>query len=189
MITISVHGRLAAQPELKMLGKTSVCEFRVLSTRFSKGEEHTEAVTFFCFDRDAEEICSTTVKGQEFDATGTQETSRYTDAGGNSKSYVKYRLTWFSRGRKPYTGDRNQQQGSDVGRNDNRNGGFQQPQRSQGSYLSAQPQSGQTQPQRQPEGRQDHDEAPQGRYQGQDRGYGDMESGHESGGNSVQPFL
>jgi single-stranded DNA-binding protein len=115
LITITVHGRLAAQPELKMLGNnTGVCEFRLLSSRFAKGEELTEAVTFFCFGDDAEEFASTTVKGQEISATGTQETNRYTDAQKQVKTFVKYRLTWFSRGRKPYTGERSQQ-GQDSG--------------------------------------------------------------------------
>jgi 5-methyltetrahydrofolate--homocysteine methyltransferase len=51
---------------------------------------------------------------QEISATGTQETNRYTDAQKQVKTFVKYRLTWFSRGRKPYTGERSQQ-GQDSG--------------------------------------------------------------------------
>lgn len=40
MIVITAHGRLGHQPELKMLpGGGSVCEFRLLSSRFAKGEE------------------------------------------------------------------------------------------------------------------------------------------------------
>jgi single-stranded DNA-binding protein len=111
MISISVVGRLAAQPELKILpGGLQVCEFRLLDSRFSKGQEVTEAVTFFCFGEVAEEFCSTAIKGQEISATGTQETQTYTPADGKPRSYVKYRLSWFSRGRKPYTGERNQGQ-------------------------------------------------------------------------------
>jgi single-stranded DNA-binding protein len=75
MIVINVHGRLAHQPELKMLGNGgAVCEFRLLSSRFAKGEEVTEAVTFFCFDAEAEKFCETAEKGQLISASGTQET-------------------------------------------------------------------------------------------------------------------
>ncbi len=111
MISITATGRLAAQPELKMIsGGHQVCEFRLLDSRFYKGQEITEAVTFFCYGEMAEEFCSTTVKGQEISATGTQETQTYTPADGPTRNYVKYRLSWFSRGRKPYTGERSQGQ-------------------------------------------------------------------------------
>lgn len=117
MISISAVGRLAYQPELKMIpGGGRVCEFRILDSRFHKGQDVTEAVTFFCFDDMAEEFCSATVKGQEISATGTQETQTYTPPnGGTSRTYVKYRLTWYRCGRKPYTGDRSQGQGTQAG--------------------------------------------------------------------------
>ena len=99
MIVITAHGRLGHQPELKMLpGGGSVCEFRLLSSRFAKGEEVTEAVTFFCFDEEAEKFCESTEKGQLISATGTQETSSYNDAQGARKSFTKYRMTWYSKG-------------------------------------------------------------------------------------------
>lgn len=110
MITITAHGRLAHQPELKQItGGSVVCEFRLLSTRFSKGAEHTEAVTFFCYGEDAERFCDGSVKGQEIEATGVQETSSYTKDG-QTRTFVKYRLTWFARGRKPYAGNRDEGQ-------------------------------------------------------------------------------
>lgn len=116
MISITATGRLAHQPELKMIpGGSQVCEFRLLDSRFYKGQEVTEAVTFFCYGEMAEEFCSTTVKGQEISATGTQETQIYTPAAGPTRTYVKYRLSWFSRGRKPYTGERSQRQGYQGG--------------------------------------------------------------------------
>lgn len=50
MIVITVNGRLAHQPEIKILpGGASCCEFRLLSTRFARGEEHVEAASFFCY--------------------------------------------------------------------------------------------------------------------------------------------
>lgn len=102
MIVINVHGRLAHQPELKMLGNGgAVCEFRLLSSRFAKGEEVTEAVTFFCFDAEAEKFCETAEKGQLISASGTQETSSYTDASGARKSFTKYRMTWHAKGARP----------------------------------------------------------------------------------------
>lgn len=98
MINLTASGRLAHQPELKMGRQTSVCEFRLLSSRYAKGEEHTEAVTFFCYGEDAERFCELTEKGQLIEATGTQETQRWTDAGGNEKTSVKYKLTWWQAG-------------------------------------------------------------------------------------------
>jgi single-stranded DNA-binding protein len=145
MISISATGRLAHQPELKMIpGGGQVCEFRLLDSRFHKGQEVTEAVTFFCYGEMAEEFCSTTVKGQEISATGTQETQNYTPPNGTPRQYVKYRLSWFSRGRKPYTGDRSQgQQGT----------GAQGPRQLQGNGGGQMP--GQRPQQRQQYGQQD----------------------------------
>ena len=111
MISISATGRLAAQPELKMLpGGQQVCEFRLLDSRWHKGAAHVEAVTFFCFGEMAENFCSSTVKGQEISATGTQETQLYTPSDGRTVHYVKYRLSWFSRGRLPASEQRSQRQ-------------------------------------------------------------------------------
>lgn len=131
MITITTTGRLASQPELRVVNPTfQVCEFRLLSTRFARGEEHTESVTFFCFGEDAEEFCSTTVKGQEISATGVQETSRYKDRNGQEQVFVKYRMTWFQRGRKPFTGQRNAGSQEPGGRYEgNRDGGNSPPPR------------------------------------------------------------
>lgn len=113
MITITAHGRLAQQPELKLIGNNgAVCEFRLLSSRFAKGQEITEAVTFFCYDDMAEEFCSTTVKGQEIEATGVQESQPYKKDGVPQRPFVKYRLTWFSRGRKPRSEFNNSEQGA-----------------------------------------------------------------------------
>lgn len=101
MIVINAHGRLAHQPEVKILpGGTSCCEFRLLSTRFARGEEHVEAVTFFCYGDDAERFCDNTEKGQLISATGTQETQHYS-RGEEERHFVKYRLTWFVKGPKP----------------------------------------------------------------------------------------
>lgn len=107
MMMLTAHGRLAHQPELNLLPSgTAVCEFRLLSTRYGKGGvEHTEAATFICYGEMAENFCSTTEKGQEIFATGTQVTKEYEGAGGK-KTYVKYQVTWFDRGRKPYRGER-----------------------------------------------------------------------------------
>lgn len=155
MITITAVGRLAAQPELKVLPNMQVCEFRLLSTRFSRGQEHTEAVTFVCFGEDAEEFAATCVKGQEISATGVQETQMYTPPNGTPRQYVKYRLTWFKRGRKPYNGERSEGQNQGAPDASDRNQrpqgnagpGYQQPQRSQGNdgsgYQSQQRQQGQ----------------------------------------------
>lgn len=101
MINITASGRLAHQPELKMGRQTSCCEFRLLSSRYAKGEEHTEAVTFFCYGEEAERFCEATEKGQLIEATGTQETQRWTDAGGNEQKAVKYKLTWWHAGARP----------------------------------------------------------------------------------------
>lgn len=107
MIVITAQGRLAHQPELKMLPNGgSVCEFRLLSSRFSKGAEVTEAVTFVCFGDDAERFCEGTEKGQLISATGTQETNSYKDANNQARSYVKYRMTWFQKGPRPHRGER-----------------------------------------------------------------------------------
>lgn len=108
----------------------AVCEFRLLSSRFAKGEEVTEAVTFFCFDEEAEKFCESTEKGQLISATGTQETSSYTDGGGTRKSYTKYRLTWYSKGARPRSAQPGNQQGDNPGTN--RYGGDRQA----GSYQS-----------------------------------------------------
>ena len=108
MIHITASGRLAHQPELKMGRQTSFCEFRLLSSRYAKGEEHTEAVTFICFGEDAERFCEITEKGQIIEAAGEQETQRWTDAGGTEHKAVKYKLTWWSAGPRP---NRSRQQG------------------------------------------------------------------------------
>lgn len=111
MISITAEGRIAHQPEFKMLGDGGVCEFRLLSSRWSKGQEVTEAVTFFCYDGMAEEFAESIVKGQEVKATGIQET-QFFDKDGVRKTYVKYRLTWFQGGRKPRSEFNNAEQGS-----------------------------------------------------------------------------
>lgn len=105
MLMMTAHGRLCHQPELKLLpGGGVVCEFRLLTSRFAKGVEVTEAATFFCYGDLAEDFCATTVKGQEIFATGLQETQQYKPVGGEAKSFVKYRMSWFQRGRKPMGG-------------------------------------------------------------------------------------
>jgi len=101
VILITASGRLAHQPEIKIGRQTSFCEFRLLSTRFGRGEEHTEAVTFFCYGEDAERFCESTEKGQLIDASGTQETQRWHDAGGQERTAVKYKLTWWQAGPRP----------------------------------------------------------------------------------------
>lgn len=130
MIVITAHGRLAHQPELKMLpGGGSVCEFRLLSSRFAKGEEVTEAVTFFCFDEEAEKFCESTEKGQLISATGTQETSSYNDAQGARKSFTKYRMNWYNKGARPRSSQQGSQQGDNTGGQrpggDRQGGGYQ----------------------------------------------------------------
>ena len=106
MILITAQGRLAHQPEIKILpGGTSCCEFRLISTRFAKGEEHLEAVNFVCYGDDAERFCDNTEKGQLISASGTQETQRYR-SGDQERQFVKYRLTWFEKGAKPRGGQR-----------------------------------------------------------------------------------
>ena len=103
MILITVSARLAFQPELKLLpGGGSVCEFRLLDTRFAKGEEHVEAVTFFCYDALAEEFCEKCEKGQLIEAGGHQETQRYIPNGSQEeRTVVKYRMAWFKPGPRP----------------------------------------------------------------------------------------
>lgn len=81
-----------------MLKQTGVCEFRLLSNRFARGAEHVEAVTFFCYGEEAEAFCERAQKGQLISATGTQETDRWTDAAGQERTRVKYRLTWWEAG-------------------------------------------------------------------------------------------
>lgn len=126
MIVITAHGRLAHQPELKMLPSGgSVCEFRLLSSRFAKGEEVTEAVTFFCFDDEAEKFCESTEKGQLISATGTQETSSYNDASGARKSFTKYRMTWYSKGARPRGAQSGDSAGAQRYGNDRQSAGFQ----------------------------------------------------------------
>ncbi len=107
MIVITAHGRLAATPTLKTLANGAVCEFRLLSTRFAKNQEHTEAVNFFCYGEEAERFAESVEKGQLISATGTQETSNYTDKDGHAKSFVKYRLTWYERGARPMSSRQN----------------------------------------------------------------------------------
>lgn len=101
MIVITAQGRLAHQPEVRMLANGCVCEFRLLSNRFARGTEHVEVVTFFVYDKEAEEFCERTEKGQLISATGTQETSRWTDSANQERSTVKYRLTWWEAGPRP----------------------------------------------------------------------------------------
>jgi len=111
MIVITAQGRLAHQPEVRMLTQGCVCEFRLLSNRFARGQEHVEAVTFFCYDEEAEAFCERTEKGQLISATGTQETQRWTDSSGQERTATKYRLTWWEAGPRP-KGSRPQEQAS-----------------------------------------------------------------------------
>ena len=106
MIVITVQGRLAHQPEVQIGRGKPWTEFRLLSNRYAHGEEHVEAVTFVCFGDHAERFCELTQKGQQIDATGTQETSRWTDKDGQQRTSVRYVLTWWQAGPKP----RSQQQ-------------------------------------------------------------------------------
>ena len=101
MIVITVHGRLAHQPEVKLMRQTSVCEFRLLSHRFARGEEHVEAATFFCYAEEAEAFCERVQKGQLISATGTQETQRWSDSSGQERTFVKYKVTWWEAGPRP----------------------------------------------------------------------------------------
>ena len=109
MIVITAQGRLAHQPEVRMLSQGCVCEFRLLSNRFARGQEHVEAVTFFCYDEEAEAFCERTEKGQLISATGTQETHRWTDNSGQERISTKYKLTWWEAGPRP-KGSRQQEQ-------------------------------------------------------------------------------
>lgn len=110
MIVITAQGRLAHQPEVRMLPQGCVCEVRLLSNRFARGQEHVEAVTFFCYDEEAEIFCERTEKGQLISATGTQETHRWTDSSGQERTSIKYKLTWWEAGPRP-KGSRQQEQG------------------------------------------------------------------------------
>lgn len=120
MINITASGRLAHQPELKMGRQTNFCEFRLLSSRYARGEEHTEAVTFFCYGDEAERFCEHTEKGQLIEATGAQETQRWTDASGAEHKAVKYRLTWWHAGPRPVRSRQQGEQGSPAGGRDPR---------------------------------------------------------------------
>jgi single-stranded DNA-binding protein len=92
MILIKADGRLAHEPELTLLPRGAVCEFRVLDTRYSKDGEQTEAVTFFCFDDDAEWFCQNAMKGQVVHIAGTQETRTWKPEGSDkAKHFVRYR--------------------------------------------------------------------------------------------------
>lgn len=101
MIIITAQGRLAHQPELKMGRNMPWTEFRLLDSRYSGGEEHTEAVSFVAFGEDAERFCESTEKGQLISATGTQETSRWKDSAGADRTSVRYVLTWWQGGARP----------------------------------------------------------------------------------------
>jgi single-stranded DNA-binding protein len=190
MISITATGRLAHQPELKMIhGGSVVCEFRLLDSRFHKGQEVTEAVTFFCYGDMAEEFCSTTVKGQEISATGTQETQSYTPPNGPAKTYVKYRLSWFSRGRKPFTGERAQGQGY-------QNGGSQSQRPAQGNNggpipgRRPQQRAHVDQPDRSWQQGQERHQVPQGHAEGYDEHAGDFShSGFEPSVSDEPGFL
>jgi single-stranded DNA-binding protein len=93
VIIICIEGRLAHEPELKLLsGNHNVCEFRLLETRFTREGEVTEAVTFFCFGEDAEWFCQNAMKGQLIQVAGKQETRSYTPSGSEqTKHFVRYR--------------------------------------------------------------------------------------------------
>jgi len=101
MIVITVQGRLAHQPEVQIGRGKPWAEFRLLSNRYAHGEEHVEAVTFVCFGDEAERFCELTQKGQVINATGTQETRRWTDQGGQQRTSVRYVLTWWQAGPRP----------------------------------------------------------------------------------------
>lgn len=94
MILIKADGRLAHEPELTLLPRGAVCEFRVLDTRYSKDGEQTEAVTFFCFGDDAEWFCQNAMKGQIVHVAGTQETRIWKPEGSDkAKHFVRYRTS------------------------------------------------------------------------------------------------
>lgn len=102
MIVLHATGRLAEQPEVTLYGNTRVCKFRLLSTRFAQGKEHTEAVNFVCFNDEAERFAELTVKGQVIEATGTQQTHLYDASDGSGKrSFVSYALCAWQAGPKP----------------------------------------------------------------------------------------
>jgi single-stranded DNA-binding protein len=122
MIVITAHGRLAEQPTVKIVGDSCVCEFRLLSSRWAKGDEVTEAVNFFVWGEEAERFCESTEKGQLISATGTQETSSYTDAQQQRKQIVKYRMTWYSKGARPRSSRGDGQASNQVGNQGQRSG-------------------------------------------------------------------
>lgn len=116
MIVVNGNGRLAATPVLKPLQDGCVCEFRLLSSRFARGEQITEAATFFCFDQEAERFCEMAEQGQFVFATGIQETSYWVDrVSQERKSFVKYRLTGWELGPRPKSARPQGQAGEGAG--------------------------------------------------------------------------
>jgi single-stranded DNA-binding protein len=102
VITLIANGRLPEQPTVKELpGGGLVCEFRVLSNRYARGEEHVEAVNFVIYGENAARFAEGTEKGQMVYVGGTQETRRYTAGDGTQKTVVRYVVTHFEKGPRP----------------------------------------------------------------------------------------
>jgi len=91
-------GRLAAEPVLNASRNGGWTKFRLLDTRFAKGESVTEAVTFVAFGQLAEDFCSRVEKGQVVHAWGHQQTERYTGSDGVERTEVRYVLFEFIAG-------------------------------------------------------------------------------------------
>lgn len=121
MITINAAGFIPAKPELQLVGpkRQHKCEFTVVAQRrhFVKGELETvwERAVFVAWDEEADRIASTLDKGMDVHCTGTQETSKWTDGGGQQRQTVRFKLlSWqvLRRSRGADAGDDDRQSSS-----------------------------------------------------------------------------
>ena len=81
MITVTVIGRLGADPDFKELGEKNVCNLRIAS----KEAHGTEWVSATCFGKDAEFAKNYLTKGASVAITGRLQTRKWTDKEGRDR--------------------------------------------------------------------------------------------------------
>lgn len=121
-------------PEIRLSeGGLAVCKFRLLSNRYAKGQQITEAVNFHCFNEFAEQFCEIAEKGQLIDATGVQET--WTPPDPSKAPVVSYALTWFNCHPRPLARNRDEPlPNQESNRSGNQQNNWQQDRRPEPAY-------------------------------------------------------
>lgn len=83
--SVTLIGRLGADPEVRQAGATTVCNLRIATSEKRKGEEKTEWHNVTVFGETAEACAKFLVKGRELCVQGRLQMREWTDKAGNKR--------------------------------------------------------------------------------------------------------